>query len=144
MARPSEPMHFGVQLASRLANQTGERDGVFDRLADLVDHEVLGGLVDVVEDVVDRRGEPVGVLAVEGEDERALELEEEVMCDAVPVVLDPADLVGQLGARGPGAEHPLEQFGGVGSVVARFDEAPEEAVSLGAGRRPRAGPAPKS
>jgi hypothetical protein len=55
---------------------------------------VVGGLVDEVADVVDRRGKPVRVVAVERRDEGLVELVDDLVREAVAgvlVLLDPAD-----------------------------------------------------
>ena len=89
-----EPAHGLVELDRRAQDDLGLLTRMAGNLLDAVRVEVVGGVVDEVADVVERHGQPVDVVAVEGRHERPVEQADDLACDVVSLVLvrlDPAD-----------------------------------------------------
>ena len=99
-------------------------------VAHLVGVDVVGGLVDVVADVVDRRGEPVHVVAVERRDERAVEQVDHLVREPVALVLGLADVGEPRAALGPVVQQVDEQAGDLARVGRRLGEQVEELALL--------------
>ena len=95
-----------------------QADRLVHRRLDLVQAEVVGDLLGVVDDVVERRGEREDVLAVDRRDERVVEAIDDVVGDPVALVLAVEDLVREVLAR-PGSlvEHRVQQIGGAHHVL---------------------------
>ncbi len=68
-------------------------DRLVHRRLDLVQPEVVGDLLGVVDDVVERRGQREDVLAVDRRDERVVEPVDDVVGDPVALVLAVEDLL---------------------------------------------------
>ena len=123
----------------------GQLLGLLHRRLDLVEPEVVGDLLGVVDDVVERGGQLVDVLAVDRGDERLVEALDDVVRDPVAVLLADQDVARELVALGEVAQHLLEQAGGAQDVAAGLLEQVEElAVARGedageAHRRPCTG-----
>ena len=77
-------------------------------LAHLVGVDVVGGLVDVVADVVDHRREPVHIVAVERRHERAVQQVDHLAGQPVALVLELAD-VAQLARGSPASLEQLDE-----------------------------------
>ena len=86
--------------------------GLLGHVPDLVGVDVVGGLVDVVADVVDHARESIHVVAVEGRDERLVEEIDHSVRQPVALVLELAN-VEQLAPR-------------VGPRVEQLDECPRD------------------
>ena len=110
----------------------GERLGLLHRRLDLVEAEVVGDLLGVVDDVVERGRQLVDVLAVDRGDERLVEALDDVVRDPVAVLLADEDVAGQLVALGEVPQHLLEQAGRAQDVASGLLEQVEElAVARG-------------
>ena len=82
------------------------------RRLDLVEAQVVGRLLREVDDVVERGGQRVDVLAVDRGDEGLVEPPDDVVRDAVALLLAEEDLAGELLAPvGVGAKELVEQIG---------------------------------
>ena len=88
----AQPRHRLGDLAARTARSTcGQLLGLLHRRLDLVEAEEVGDLLDVVDDVVERGGERVDVLAVDRRDERLVQAVDDVVRDAVALLLADQD-----------------------------------------------------
>ena len=122
----------GRSGARRLQQHVGQLLRLLHRRLDLVEAEEVGDLLDVVDDVVERGGQLVDVLAVDRGDERLVEPPDDVVRDPVAVLLADQDVAGQLAALGVVREQPLEQLGRAQDVAAGLLEEVEElAVAAG-------------
>ena len=83
-------------LAGGGVEHAGQLDRLVHRRLDLVQAEVVGDLLGVVDDVVERRGEREDVLAVDRRHERVVEPIDDVVRDPVALVLAVEDLRGKL------------------------------------------------
>jgi hypothetical protein len=102
------------------------------RRLDLVEPEVVGDLVDEVDDVVEVADQGEDVLAVDRRDERRVQPLVDVMGDAVALLLADHDVARQVGAVGVVREHLVEQVGAADDVGGRFlEEVEEHAVLAG-------------
>src|SRR5262245_48573879 len=96
------------------------------RFLDAVHHQPLGGGLDVIEHVVQTRGQVVDVLAVDRRDEGRIELLDDLVGDLVALVLDFLDRV-RLGSRvAEVIDHLVEQRGGPDDVLGLLLEVVEE------------------
>ena len=119
-------------LPARLQQDVGETLGLEHRRLDVVEPEVVGDLLRVVHDVVQRRGQLVDVLPVDRGDEGLVEVLDDVVGDPVALLLADEDVAGELLAIRPAAEHLVEEVGGAGDVAPRLLEEVEElAVARG-------------
>ena len=105
--------------------------GLLGRLAadltDAVARDLLGGVVDVVADVVEHAGEPVHVVAVERRHEGAVEQVDDLVRDPVALVLELLDLprmgVGAAGKSLEQLDQSLRDRHGVrGGAVVELEE----------------------
>ena len=74
----------------------GQLDRLIHRRLDLVEAEVVRDLLDVVDDVIERRRKREDVLAVDRRHERVVEAIEDLMGDAIALVLAVADVLGEV------------------------------------------------
>jgi hypothetical protein len=84
--------------------------GLLHRSLDLVEAHEVRGLLDVVDDVVELGGERVEVGAVHALGGIDVQAPDDLLRDAVTLLLGLQDLAGELLLLGPGLEHPLEQL----------------------------------
>ena len=117
-------------LAAGLVQDARQLLRLLHRRLDPVQPEVVGDLLDEVDDVVERRGELEDVLAVDRRDERLVEALDDVVRDPVALLLADHDLARQLPVVGPAVEHLLEQLGGLDDVAAGLLEEVEELTLL--------------
>ena len=89
------------------------------RRLDLVEAEHVGGLLGVVDHVVQRRGQRVDVLAVERGHRGGVELVEDVVGDPVALLLELLDLAAQARVVGPVAHQAVELAGGGSTLFGR-------------------------
>ncbi len=115
-----------VDLHALLDDDGGHLNRDRRRLGDPVEHEHVGHLFDVIEDVVEARDQGMDVLAVERRDKRALEAMPDVMTDLVAAMLGVANLTGALLDEVVLAEHRLEQASRAQDVRSIVDEQLEE------------------
>ena len=94
-----------------LQQDVGQPLGLLHRRLDLVEAEVVGDLLDEVDDVVERRGEREDVLAVDRRDERLVEALDDVVRDPVALLLADEDVAREVRAVGIVREHLVEQVG---------------------------------
>ena len=87
-------------------------------LADPVARDLPGRLVDVVADVVERAREPVHVVAVERRDERAVKQVDDLVRQAVALVLELLDLTDLGRPLRPGTLEQLEQRRAIATTFA--------------------------
>ena len=125
-------------LAARLVQDPRQLLRLVHRRLDPVEPEVVRDLLDVVDDVVERRGEVEDVLALDRRDERRVEALDDVVRDPVALLLADHDLAGELPVVGPAVEHPLEQRRRPARCCARLLEQVEE---LALARREQTGQA---
>ena len=111
----------------------GQLLGLLHRRLDLVEAEVVGDLLGVVDDVVERRGELVDVLAVDRGDERLVEALDDVVRDPVALLLADQDVARELAVLGELAQHLVEQLRGAQDVAAGLLEEVEE-LAVASGR----------
>src|SRR3954447_4382893 len=114
----AQPRHRLADGPGRLQQHVGEALRLLHRRLDLVEPEVVGDLLGVVDDVVERRGEAVDVLAVDRRDEGLVEAPDDVVRDPVALLLADQDVAGQVRPLGIGAQHLVEQVGGADDVAA--------------------------
>ena len=96
------------------------------RRLDPVQREEVRDLLDEVDDVVHAGREREDVLAVDRRDERRVEALDDVVRDAVALLLAHDDVARQLPVVGPLLEHALQQLGGAHDVRAGLLEEVEE------------------
>ena len=109
----------GAQRAQRLGDllgrrdqHVGHRDGLLHRRLDRVQPEVVGGLLGVVDDVVERRGQVVDVGRLERRPLAGALVQpvDDVVGDAVALLLALEDLAREVGAAvGEAVEHVAQQ-----------------------------------
>ena len=83
-------------LCAGLVEDLGQLDRLIHRRLDLVEAEIVCDLLDVVGNVVERRGEREDVLAVDRRDERVVQAVEDLVRDAVALVLTVADVLREV------------------------------------------------
>src|SRR3954452_13756371 len=115
-----------VHLAAGLVEDAGQLLGLLHRRLDPVQREVVGDLLDEVDDVVERRGEIEDVLALDRRDEGLVEALDDVVRDPVALLLADHDLAGQLAVIGPAIEDVLEDLARLDDVPPRLLEQVEE------------------
>src|SRR4051794_39790563 len=126
VAEVAQLRHRLGDLAGRLVEDVRELLRLLERRLDLVEAEVVGDLLGVVDHVVERGRERVDVLAVDRRDEGLVEPPDDVVGDPVPVLLADEDVAGELAALGERDEHVLEQARGAQDVAAGLLEEIEE------------------
>src|SRR4051794_14904499 len=131
VAEVAQPRHRLRDLAGGLHEHVGEPLRLLEGRLDLVEPEVVGDLLRVIHDVVERRGERVDVLAVDRGDEHLVEAADDVVRDPVALLLADEDVAGERGILGVAAQHLVEQIGGTQDVARRFLEQVEELAILG-------------
>ena len=87
----------------------GHLQRLLHRRLDPVEAHEVGGLLDVVDDVVELGREAVDVLSVERRDEGRVEPLDQGVGDPVALLLGEQDLLREVAAIGPVLEHVLEQ-----------------------------------
>src|SRR3954471_9567921 len=122
----AQPRDRVVHLAARLVEDPCQLLRLVHRRLDPVELEVVRDLLDVVDDVVERRSEVEDVLALDRRDERRVEALDDVVRDPVALLLADHDLAGELPVVGPAVERPLQQVAGLHDVAARLLEQVEE------------------
>ena len=127
----AHPRHRLGDLAAGLHEDVREPLRLLHRRLDLVEAEVVGDLLGVVDDVVERGGELEDVLAVDRRDERLVQAVDDVVRDAVALLLAQQDLARQLLRLRVVAQHPVEQIGGAQDVGAGLLEEVEELAVAG-------------
>ena len=106
-------------------------DRLIHRRLDPVEPEEVGDLLDEVDDVIQRRREGDDVLAVERRHERRVQPLDDVVGDAVALLLADDDIAHRFAVVGPLLEHVLEQPRGAHAVAPRLLEEVEELAFLG-------------
>src|SRR3954447_1011112 len=114
-----------------LVQDAGHPLRLLHRRLDPVEAQEVGDLLDVVDDVVHPGGERDDVLTVERRDERLVQPLDDVVRDAVAVLLAHDDVARELPVVGPLLEHPLQQLGGADAIVPGLLEEVEELALLG-------------
>src|SRR4051812_37096843 len=127
--------HRVVDLARRVAQHARHALRLLHRRLDPVEPEEVRDLLDVVDDVVQRRGELDDVLAVEGRDEGLVEPLDDVVGDAVALLLADDHVPHHLPMVRPLLEHGLEKLGRAHAVAAGLLEEVEE-LALARGEQP--------
>ena len=110
----------------RLLEHVRQLHRLLHRRLDLVEAEVVGGLLGEVDDVVERRRQREDVLAVDRRHERLVDPLDDVVRDPVAVLLADEDLADQVGLVGIVGEHLLEQAGRAHDVARGLLEEVEE------------------
>src|SRR4051812_682096 len=126
VAEVAQLRHRLGDLARGLVEHVGELLRLLERRLDLVEAEVVGDLLRVVDDVVERGGERVYVLAVDRRDEQLVEAADDVVCDPVALLLADKDVAREVGVLGVAAQHLVEQVGCAQDVARRLLEQVEE------------------
>src|SRR3954467_5463272 len=126
VAEVAQLRHRLGDLAGRLVEHVGELLRLFEGGLDLVEAEVVGDLLGVVDHVVERGCERVDVLAVDRRDEQLVEAADDVVRDPVallladedvareggPLLPPRADVAREGGILGVATQHLVEQVGG--------------------------------
>src|SRR3954471_20906157 len=126
VAEVAQPRHRLGDLARGLHQHVGEPLRLLERRLDLVEAEVVGDLFRVVDDVVQGARQRVDVLAVDRRDEHLVEAADDVVRDAVALLLADQDVAGEGGVLGVAAQHLVEQVGGAQDVAGGLLEEVEE------------------
>jgi hypothetical protein len=108
----------------------GQALGLLHRRLDLVEAEVVGDLVDEVDDVVEVADEPQHVLAVDRRDERRVQPLVDVVGDAVALLLADDDVAREIRPVGIVGEHLIEEARAADDVGRRLLEQVEEDAVL--------------
>jgi hypothetical protein len=111
-----------VDLHARLGEDPREDVGLLHRSLDREQAHEVGGLLDVVDDVVELRGERVEVGAVDALRRLDIEPAKDLLGDPIPLLLRLQDVARHAGVLGPGVEHALEELGPPQDVGARLRE----------------------
>src|SRR5215217_2602312 len=120
-----------ADLAGGLRKDPRHVLGLLHRRLDAVQPHEVRDLLDEVDDVVERRGQRVDVLTVDRRDERRVQPLDDVVGDAIALLLADDHVTGQLTMVGPLPEHALQQLGRPDDVGARLLEQVEELALLG-------------
>src|SRR4051794_18743549 len=126
----AQPWDCAAELAGGLVQDPRHLQRLLHRRLDAVEAHEVGHLLDEVDDVVERGGQRVDVLAVDRSDERGVQPLDDVVRDAVALLLADDDVARQLALVGPAVEHPLQELGGADDVGARLLEEVEELALL--------------
>src|SRR3954447_1319753 len=126
VAEAAHPRHRLDDLRGDLHEDVGEALGLLHRRLDPVEAEVVGDLLGVVDDVVQRGRQREDVLAVDRRHERLVQALDDVVRDPVALLLADQDVPGELGVVGPPGEHLVEQVRGPGDVAGLLLEEVEE------------------
>src|SRR4051812_13920192 len=128
----AQPRHRLGDLAAGLQQDVRQALGLLHRGLDPVEAQVVGHLVDEVDDVVELRREVEDVLAVDRRDERLVQPLDDVVRDAVARLLADDDVARELRGVGIAREHAVEEVSRLHGVGGRLLEEVEElAVLLG-------------
>src|SRR3954451_12479856 len=122
----AQPRHRLGDLARGGVQHVSEVLPLRHRRLDLVEPEVVGDLLGVIDHVVERGRQRVDVLAVDRRDEGLVEPPDDVVGDPVPVLLADEDVAGELAALGERDEHVLERARGAQDVAAGLLEEIED------------------
>src|SRR3954471_14888504 len=122
VAEVAQARHGLLDLARGVVEDRRQPVGLVHRRLDLVEGEVVRGLLDEVDDVVERRGELEDVLAVDRRDEGLVEAMDDVVRDPVAVLLAHDDVARQRGGVRPAAQQPHQQLGRGDDVARRSFE----------------------
>ena len=124
----AQPRHGLGDLARRLQEDVGQALGLLHRRLDLVEAEVVGHLVDEVDDVVEVADELEDVLAVDRRHERRVQPLMDVVGDPVALLLADHDVPRQVGPIGVVGQHLIQQVGTVhhvgGGLLEEIEEHP--------------------
>src|SRR2546421_165645 len=131
VAEAAHPRHRVGDLARGLQQDVREPLPLDHRSLDLVEAHVVGDLLGVVDDVVERRGQLVDVLAVDRGDEGLVEALDDVVGDPVALLLADQDVPRQVGALRVVAEHLVQEVGRAHDVARRLLEQVEELAVVG-------------
>src|SRR4051794_38933107 len=126
VAEVAQPRHGLVELTRRLVEHVGELLGLLEGRLDLVEAEVVGDLLGVVDDIVERGRERVDVLAVDRRDEHLVEAADDVVRDPVALLLADQDVARHAGVLRVAAQHLVEQVGRAHDVAGGLLEEVEE------------------
>src|SRR4051795_10962875 len=126
VAEVAQPRHRLGDLARGLHEHVGEPLRLLERGLDLVEAEVVGDLFRVVDDVVEGARQRVDVLAVDRSDEHLVEAADDVVGDAVALLLADQDVARHSGVLGVAAQHLVEQVGRPHDVAGGLLEEVEE------------------
>src|SRR5437773_4862234 len=132
VAEALEPLDRLLELRRRPRDHLALRPRSRPDLGDPVADDVARGLVDVVADVVERASEPVHVVTVERRHERPVQQVDDLVREAVALVLELLDVADQVGGLSIGlaAEEIDEQPGDRDSVRRRLVVELEELLPL--------------
>src|SRR3954447_12959047 len=122
----AQPRHRLLDLARRLQEDVRHPLRLLHRRLDLVEPQVVGDLVDEVDDVVQVGRELEDVLAVDRRDERRVQLVVDVVGDPVALLLADHDVARQVGALREVGEHLVEEVGAMDDVPGGLLEQVEE------------------
>src|SRR3954454_23049367 len=122
----AQPRHRLLDLARGLQQDVRHPLRLLHRRLDLVEPQVVGDLVDEVDDVVQVGRELEDVLAVDRRDERRVQLVVDVVGDPVALLLADHDVAREVGAVGEVGEHLVEQVRAARDVARRLLEQVEE------------------
>src|SRR3954447_18994873 len=123
--------HGLLDLPRALQEDVGQPLGLLHRRLDLVQAEVVGHLLGQIDDVVQPGGQLDDVLALDRRDERLIEPADDVVGDAIALVLAHEDVPGPLARLRVVAQHLVEQVGRANVVRGRLLEEVEELALLG-------------
>src|SRR4051812_30197924 len=126
VAEVAQPRHRLGDLARALEQDVGQPLRLLERGLDLVEPEVVRDLLGVVDDVVERRGERVDVLAVDRRDEHLVEAADDVVRDPVALLLADQDVARERGGLRIAAQQLVQQVGGPLDVAGGLLEQVEE------------------
>src|SRR3954466_1002319 len=124
--------HRLLDLARRLQQDVRHPLRLLHRGLDLVEAQVVGDLVDQVDDVVHVGRELEDVLAVDRRDERRVQLVMDVVGDPVALLLADHDVARDVGSLREVSEHLIEEVGAANDVLGRLLEQVEELPVAGA------------
>ena len=103
--------HRFTDLLGRRPEHPSQLDRLVHGGLDLVKPQVIGHFLDVVDDVVQGRGEREDVLPVDGSDERVVQAIDDVVGDPIAFVLTVADLLGQRFGFRVAAQKLIQELG---------------------------------
>src|SRR4051795_13533537 len=122
----AQPRHRLLDLARRLQQDVRHPLRLLHRRLDLVEAQVVGHLVDEVDDVVEVGRELEDVLAVDRRDERRVQPMMDVVGDPVALLLADHDVAGEVRPLREVGEHLVEEIRPPHHVARRLLEQVEE------------------
>src|SRR5919112_315649 len=128
----AQARHGLGDLPGRLQQDVRHALGLLHRRLDLVQPEVVGHLVDQVDDVVHVRRQLEDVLAVDRRDERRVQPVVDVVGDPVALLLADHDVAREVGPLREVGEHLVEEVRTADDVLRRLLEQVEELPVSGA------------